>query len=163
MTKQVKIIHIIGSAIAWGILVYSLIHLLMTYQSLADEIGVHFGGNGEFDVIDSKRYIAYPYIVSLICLVVCEGFAVISQKIKMGFKISGIGEKKIREAFIILMDIFKLSITFFFAGVWADCVMRQRYLNTGIPSIILLLLFVSFIAFFGFCIIVKLRDSRVAD
>ena len=46
MSKQVKIIHIVITVMAWGILIYSLLHLLITYQSLAEEIGVHFGGNG---------------------------------------------------------------------------------------------------------------------
>lgn len=160
MPKQVKIIHIVITIMAWGILIYSLIHLLLTYQSLAEEIGVHFGGNGEFDVIDSKRYIAYPYIVSLISLVLCDGFALLSQKIKMGLKISEIGEKKMRSAFVMLLDLMKVCISFFFAGVWADRVMRQRSLNTDIPVIILWILFIAWIAFAVYIIIVKIRDSK---
>lgn len=160
MPKQVKIIHIVITIMAWGILIYSLIHLLITYQSLAEEIGVHFGGNGEFDVIDNKRYIAYPYIVSLIFLVLGELFAFLTWKIKMGIKISEIGEKKMRSAFVMLLDLMKVCISFFFAGVWADRVMRQRPLNTDIPVIILWILFIAWIAFAVYIIIVKIRDSK---
>ena len=115
---------------------------------------------GEFDVIDNKRYIGYPYIVSLISLVLCDGFALFSRKIKMGLKISEIGEKKMRFAFVMLLDIMKVCISFFFAGVWADCVMRQRPLNTDIPIIILWILFIAWIAFAVYIITVKIRDSK---
>lgn len=160
MTKQIKITHITITAVAWGLFFFSLIRLLIVYNSLAEEIGVHFDGKGEFDVIASKKFVAYPYAVSLISLVLCEILALFSQKVNIGLKISEIGEKKIREALIILLDTFKFGYSFFYAGVWADCVIRQYFLNTAIPNAILVTFFILFIAFIVFSVIVKIRNSH---
>lgn len=162
MTKQVKIMHITIAAAAWGIFIFSLVRLLIVYNSLAEEIGVHFDENGEFDVTASKRSIAYPYVVSLISLVLCEIFALLSQKVNIGLKVSKIGEKKIREGLVIFLDICKFGFSFFFSGVWADCLIRQRFLNTAIPTAILLMLFISFIIFIVFSVTVKIRNPDTA-
>lgn len=161
MTKKIKIIHITITAIAWEIFIFSLIRLLLTYNSLADQIGVHFAANGKFDVIAGKRFAAYPYVASLISLMLCEIFALLSQKVSIGLKVSKMGEKKLREGFVILLDVFKFELSFFFAGVWADCVIRQHFLNTAIPTTILLMILISFIIFIVFSIIVKIRYSDI--
>ena len=164
MTKPIKIVHITMTAIAWGICICSLVRLLCVYGQLAEEIGVHFAPDGEFDVIASKKFIAYPYVISLISLTLCEILALLSQKVNIGLKVSKMGEKKLREGTAIFLDISKLGFSFFFAGVWADCVIRQHSLNTVIPKTITAALFISFILLIIFSIIVRIRYSdRVTD
>lgn len=158
MGKIIKIIHIALTVIAWGIFITSLIRIVIVWNSLPDRIGIHFDTNGEFDVFDSKSNAAYPYIVTLGALVFCEVSALLSKKIKMGVKISEKGDKKIRAALRMLLDITKLGFSFFFSGVWADCVIRQRPLNTNIPAAAMLIMVLSFLGFIIASIIIKIKD-----
>ena len=158
MGRIIRIVHITLTAIAWGIFISSLVRFAVVWDSLPDKLGIHFADNGEFDVIGSKKYAAYPYIVSIIALVFCEISALLSKKIKMGIKTSEKGELKIRTALITLLDISKLGFSFFFAGVWADCVIRQHPLNTDIPAAVMLIMFLAFLAFVTALIVIKIKD-----
>ena len=157
MDKITRIIHIALTVIAWGIFVSSLIRFAAVWDSLPDRIGIHFDSDGGFDVIGSKNDAAYPYIVSIIALVSCEGLALLSKKIKMGMKISEKGDAKIRTALVLLLDISKLGFSFFFSGVWADCVISQRPLDTGIPAAIVLIMLLSFLAFVIAAVVIKIK------
>ena len=157
MGRIIKIVHIILTAIAWGIFILSLIRFAVVWNSLPDKLGIHFADNGEFDIIGSKKNAAYPYIISIIALVFCEVSALLSKKIKMGIKISEKGDTIIRTALITLLDISKLGFSFFFAGVWADCVIRQHPLNTDIPAAVMLIMFLAFAAFVIASIVIKIK------
>lgn len=163
MGRKNKTIHIALTVISWGIFVSSLIWIAVVWNSLPDEIGVHFASNGEFDVIDSKSYAAYPYIISLAALVFCEISVLLSRKIKMGMKMSEKGDIKIRTAFIMLLDILKLGLSFFFSGVWADCVIRQRPLNTNIPMAVMLIMFFMFLVFVIAAIVIKIKNPPESE
>ncbi|MDE7398204.1 MAG: DUF1648 domain-containing protein [Oscillospiraceae bacterium] len=152
MGRIIKTIHIALTVISCGIFMSSLIRIVVVWNSLPDNIGVHFAGNGEFDVFGSKNYVAYPYIVSVIALVFCEISALLSKKI------SEKGDIKIRTALRMLLDVFKLRFSFFFSGVWADCVIRQHPLNTNIPAAIMLIMFFIFFVFVIASIVIKIKN-----
>lgn len=137
---------------------FNLIRIAVVWDSLPDEIGVHFASNGEFDMIDSKNYVAYPYIFSIAVLVFCEISALLSDKIKMGLKINQKGDIKIRTALKILLDISKLGFTLFFAGIWADCVIRQIPIHTDTASFIALAMLISFFIFIIAVIVIKIKN-----
>lgn len=158
MGRIIKTIHIALTVISWGIFMLSLIRIAVVWNSLPDKIGVHLASNGEFDVIDSKNYAVYPYLVSIVALVFCETSALLSKKIKMGMKISEKGDIKIKTAFRMLLDISKLGFSFFFSGVWADCVIRQHPLNTNIPVAIMLIMFFIFFVFVIASIVIKIKN-----
>lgn len=158
MGRMIKTIHIALTVIAWGIFISSLIRLAVVWNSLPDMIGVHFADNGEFDVFDSKNYIAFPYLVSIIALVFCEASALLSKKIKLGMKISEKGDIKIRTALRMFLDMLKLGLSFFFSGVWADCVIRQHPLNPNIPAAIMLSMFFIFFVFVIAAIVIKIKN-----
>ena len=159
MGRVIKIIHIAVTAAAWGIFLTSLIRIVVVWDSLPDRLGVHFASDGEFDIIDSKSHAAYPYLVSIAALVFCEVAVLLSKKIKMGIKISEKGDIKIRTALIMLLDVSKLGFSFFFSGVWADCVIRQHPLNTSIPAAVMLIMFCSFLAFVIAAVVIKIKDT----
>lgn len=161
MGRIIKTMHIVLTVISWEILVFSMIRIAVVWNTLPDNIGVHFDSNGEFDVIGSKNYAAYPYVVSLVSLVLCEISALLSKKIKMGMQISEEGDKKIRMALGLLFDIFKLGLSFFFSGVWADCVIRQHSLNTNISVVVMLVMFLAFLVFVAAAIVIKIRNRPV--
>lgn len=158
MSRIIKTIHIALTVISWGIFILSLIRIAVVWNSLPDNIGIHFADNGEFDVIGSKNYAAYPYLVSIVALVFFETSSLLSKKIKMGLKISEKGNIKIRTALRMLLDIFKLGVSFFFSGVWADCVIRQHPLNTNIPAAIMLIMFFLFFVFVIASIVIKIKN-----
>lgn len=158
MSRAVKIIHISFTAAAWGIFAASLIRFAIVWSSLPENIGIHFASDGQFDMISKKSYAAYPYIVTVAALAFFEISALLSKKIKMGVKISENGDRKIRTALKILLDIFKLGFSFFFSGVWADCVLRQHALNTNIPAAVMLIMFLSFCAFVIAAIVIKVKN-----
>lgn len=158
MGKITKTIHIALTVISWGIFILSLIRIAVVWNSLPDKIGIHFADNGEFDVIDSKIYAGYPYLVSLVALVFFEISALLSKKIKTGMKISEKGDIKIRTALRMLLDFFKLGFSFFFSGVWADCVIRQHPLNTNIPAAVMLIMFFIFFVFVIASIVIKIKN-----
>lgn len=158
MSRIIKTIHIALAVISWGIFILSLIRITVVWNSLPDKIGIHFASNGEFDVFGSKNGAAYPYLVSITALVFCEISALLSKKIKTGIKISEKGDMKIRTALKMLLDICKLGFSFFFSGVWADCVIRQQPLNTGIPAAVMLIMFLAFIVFVIDLIVIKIKD-----
>lgn len=161
MGRITKVIHIVLTVAAWGIFLGSLIRLAVVWTSLPDVLGVHFDGNGEFDVFDSKTFICYPYLAALAALVFCEAAVFISKKINTGIKMSKKGEMKFKTALVMLLDISKMSFSFFFAGVWADCVIRQNPLDTNIPNSFVLVLFISFIVFVIAAIVIKIKNPPV--
>ena len=158
MSRITKTIHIALTVISWGIFLLSLIRFAVVWNSLPDRLGIHFADNGEFDVIGSKTGAGYPYLVSIIALVFCEVSALLSKKIKSGIKISEKGDIKIRTALRLLLDFFKLGFSFFFSGVWADCVIRQHPLNTGIPAAVMLIMFFMFLVFVIASIKIKIKN-----
>lgn len=158
MSRLFKIIHISLTVIAWGIFAASLIRFAVVWSSLPENLGIHFASDGYFDMISKKSYAAYPYIVSIAALAFCELSALLSRKIKLGAKISENGDLKIRTALKLLLDVFKLGFSFFFAGVWADCVIRQRPLDTRIPAAVMLIMFSAFCAFVIAAIVIKVKN-----
>lgn len=158
MDRTVKIIHISLTVIAWGIFIASLIRFAVVWSSLPENIGIHFASDGQFDMISDKSYAAYPYIVTIAALVVFEISALLSKKIKTGVKISQNGDRKIRMTLGLLLDGFKLGFSFFFSGVWADCVIRQRPLNTAIPAAVMLIMFILFCVFVIAAIVIKIKN-----
>ena len=158
MGRIIKTIHIVLTVIAWGIFISSLIRIAVVWKSLPDTLGIHFADNGEFDVIGSKNWTLYPYLVSIGALVLCEVSALLSKKIKTGIKISEKGDKKIRTALGMFLDISKLGFSFFFSGVWADCVIRQHPLNTHIPAAVMWIMFFSFLVFVIAAVVIKIKS-----
>lgn len=135
MKQHTNTIHIIFTIVGWGLLCISLIWFLFAWDSLPQKIGVHFDGNGNFDVTSDKENVFnvfYPYIISLIVLVFCEVFAVLSKRIKIGLKINETGERKLRWASMMFSDIIKVDTTIFFSGNWGYSLIRQQPLNIDI-------------------------------
>ena len=87
-------------------------------------------------------------------------FIYLSNKIRLGLKINNDGENIIRSLFKLFIDIFlKLSWVFFLSLIWSDCVLRQHYLNTKIPLVIMFIQFMSIIVFVIFIIIIRKKYS----
>ncbi len=159
MNKIIKMIHVMLITLSLGIFLLSLLRLIIVWNTLPDRIGVHFSSTGEFDVFDSKRYIAYPYLIALFAIILVQVITYFIWKIPTGMKISEAKEAKIKSAFQLLIDFSGIGYVFFYAGVWTDCVIRQNPLDTHIPQIILLFIFLMNILFFIYIIVIRIRKG----
>ena len=158
MNKFSDKIHKISTIISLVLIIIGVIRTLFVYKYLPDNIGVHFAADGSFDVIVSKSkllYIGYPYVVSLGIVLLFDFFIYISSRIKLGLKVNKKGEDIVKSGFKLFVDIFKFSWVFFLSVIWSDCVIRQHYLNTNIPVIIMLIQFISIVVFIVFIIVIK--------
>lgn len=158
MNRIIKIIHVVLTVIAWVIFLSSLIRIAVVWNSLPDMLGVHFDSNGDFDVTDSKKYIAYPCLISLAALAFFEISALLSRKINIGMNISEKGDRQIRTMLSMLFDMSKLLFSFFFSGIWIDCVIRQYPLNPDIPTVITLMLLFLFLLFVIISIVIRSKN-----
>ncbi|MBR1591456.1 MAG: hypothetical protein IJ666_00375 [Ruminococcus sp.] len=135
MNKIFKIIHCILFSLSILILASSLILYLTKSNSLSAEIGMHFDGNGEFDVVASKLYGFYPHIVSGIFIIITAFADYFVTRKKTGLKLTEQGEKIFRTEMIISLDFFALFWSVFF-GIWSYSVSLQIPLNIDLLVII---------------------------
>ena len=166
MEKLLKVFHFGVTLLAWGILAVGFVRMLIAYPTLPETLGIHFGPNGEFDLFDKKAELFtlfYPCIVSLIFLVVYEVLTFASRRVKTGLKINETGERMVREAIAILLDGLKWIFSFFYAGVWADCVIRQHAMNTTIGIVLVVVGFCLFVMFIAFLIAVRIKCPKQND
>ena len=150
-----KLLHLILTAAAWLIFAGCLIRFLAVYGSLPDEIGIHFGGGGDFDVVDKKIYGFYPFVISLITLVTCWIVSSAVGKASVSKNITERGAELSRSVVVLYTDILQLALIFSLAGLWSDAVIKQQPLNTSIPVALLLIVFALLFALIIFLIAVK--------
>lgn len=146
--------------IVWSIFQISLLRMCVVYNTLPDQIGVHFAADGSIDLIADKKFAWYPYVLLNIILLICELLGFLIGKIKTGLKISKKGEAQIRNAVHVFLNVFKTGAVIFFSGIWADCVIKQQKLNTTIAGGISIIFLLSIIAFLTAVVVIRLKESR---
>ncbi|MBP3747554.1 MAG: hypothetical protein J6I47_08855 [Ruminococcus sp.] len=139
-----KKVHRIINFIAWGLLAAVLVHLCFKWGSMPEITGVHFDSSGNFDVYASKKYIAYPFIVGIVFLLLLQLGDIAAKKVRLGVKMSAKGEGILRELIRILLDMNKLFISFM-AGFWVELVIYQHKMIEPVVTAGMLLLFVMFL------------------
>ena len=129
MDKRIITIHRILFFISTAMLAGSLIFYLIRWGSLPSQIGVHFDGDGNFDVIESKMYGFYPHIIGgIITAGIAIAQSVISKK-KTGLDITGKGEELFRAELLLTLDIFLMLWCVLFS-MWSRSVALQIPLPT---------------------------------
>ena len=124
LNKTFTIIHRILFSLNILILFGSLIFYLTKWNSLPEEIGMHFSSDGQFDVVASKFYGFYPHIVSGIMLTIVTVANHFILKVKTGLKLTEQGEKIFRTEMCMALDFFGMFWCTFFA-VWSYSVSLQ--------------------------------------
>ena len=152
MNKYTAYFHRAVTIIIWLAVVINAVWFAVSYHSLPEQIGCHFGPDGEFDVFAERIYGAYPYVVCLIICGFCQIAGLLTGKVRLGMKITERGTKIIEEGFRFLLDILKLTIAGFYGCVWSDCVIRQHALNTKIGAALAFVILLGFPAFFIFVV-----------
>ena len=163
MPKAFKIIHNAAVVLKWGIFVVAVLRIALKWSSLPEMIGVHFAADGTFDVTAEKYYAFYPYVITLVTLLLSWAGAFAVTKVKTGMKLNDRGDSIFRGTITLLIDTLSLVIVLFFGGEWVDCVLRQRPLNTAVPAIALYIMLAAFAAFFIAAIVIRLTNPPKTD
>ena len=143
-----KKLHKTIAAISWGMLAAAFIHLCFKWSSMPEITGVHFDGDGEFDVFASKKYIAYPYIVGIVFLFLLNLGSRAANKVKLGVKMNDKGEHVLRELICLLLDANCIFISGM-AVYWSELVIYQHKM-IELPVIVAMI--VLFVMFLNICI-----------
>lgn len=128
MNRKFLILHRILFFLSIIILTASLVFYLTKWNSFPEEIGIHFAGNGQYDVIASRFYGFYPHIVGGILI---AGFAFADFLIRRkntGMNISETGEQHFKTELCLTLDCLSVLLSLFFAN-WSRCVSLQIPLN----------------------------------
>ena len=125
MSKKFLYIHFCLAALTLLALGVELIHFLYVYPDMPETIGMHFGGDGEFDVYAEKFYGFYPYAMGgflIGMLMLADRFIL---KLKLGLDYDKKGEDLIRAAVLLATNGAKAYICLFFLE-WSDAVIHQH-------------------------------------
>ena len=142
--------------VSWTIFLFSIVRILLSYQSLPNELGGHFASDGTFDVFANKSdyfMIGYPYIMTFVILIISEIIILCLDKIKVGFKIIKEGSLKVKELIKILINITKLCYTIYLSFIWSECMIRQVNINSTFMSIFTIIYLI--IVVINFILIIK--------
>ena len=140
MDKKIIIIHKICFTASIFILSASLLYYLFKWNSFPEEIGVHFGPDGEYDVIASKVYGFYPHVVGGIFIAGLAFANTLVHKKTVGLRISEKGEKLFKTELSLTLDSLSFLVSIFFAN-WSRTVSLQTALNLDfVRSLIWLML-----------------------
>ena len=128
MHPKWKPVHLFLLLASIAILLASLIFFLTKWRSLPAEIGMHFGPDGNFDVIASKWYGFYPHIVDGLALggIAFSGWLI--GRRPMGMKITEKGEMLCKTELTAVLDVLAVLISLYF-GNWSRSVAVQTPLN----------------------------------
>lgn len=140
MTKIHRIINII----AWGVLLAVFVHLCIKWDGMPETTGVHFDSEGRFDVYASKKFIAYPFVIGIVFLLLLQLGDSAAKKARLGVKMNSDGERKLREGIRLLLDANKLFISGI-AAYWAELVIYQQNMKQRSVSAAMTVLFVMFL------------------
>ena len=152
MNRTTKTIHRVVSVVIWLAVIINAVWFVVSYHSLPEQIGCHFGPDGEFDVFAERYYGAYPYVVCLVICGFCQIAGLLTGKLRLGMKITERGTKIIEEGFRFLLDAMKLVIAGFYGCIWSECVIHQHALNVKLGAAFALAVIIMFPLFFTFVI-----------
>ncbi len=130
MNKAVLTIHRILYAINVLIWLGSVGFFLSKWSILPRDIGIHFGGNGDFDVVAAKVFGFYPHVIGLIVLAGMTVAFLVVRKRKTGLKITEKGETIFKSELIITLELF-LMYCMALVAVWTRSVSLQVPIDQG--------------------------------
>lgn len=135
MNSRVKMVcrGIIGAGVL--MLLASLVYYLIRWNDLPDDPGIHFDGDGNFDVYASKFYGFYPHVVGGLISAVLAAAVHLAGKVNVGLKITEKGDRFFRAEAGVTMSLISLIVSAFFTN-WSLSVSRQTPLNRSVLNII---------------------------
>lgn len=140
MSKKMLAIHRALFLMSILILTASLVFFLIKWNSLPDEIGIHFASDGQFDVEAEKFFGFYPHLAGGLLIAVFAVANHLINKMKIGLNISEEGEKMFKTEFRLTLDVLSVLVSLIFAN-WSLSVSLQVPLNVDIVRILATFMF----------------------
>ena len=140
MSKKMLAIHRALFLMSILILTASLVFFLIKWNSLPDEIGMHFASDGQFDAHAEKIFGFYPHLAGGILIAVFAVAGHLINKIKIGLNISSEGEKLFKTEFHLTLDVLSVLAGLYFAN-WSLSVSLQIPLNVDLVVVLSTLMF----------------------
>ena len=160
--KVFRVLHIIANVIAFGLLGGFLVYFLISYGALPERIGVHFDGDGNFDVIMEKIFGLYPFVAGGGLLLAFSLLSLAVNKVKrLGLRVDEKGEMLIRTTVTEALDMFKLLWSVLFS-MWSYCVINQVRMDLNIRDM-LIMLFLALFPITAAVVIITARKHRIKD
>lgn len=144
--------------ISLGIMIIASVYFLVKIWALPNEIGVHFDGDGQFDVIANKWFGLYPFVVGYGTWLLMKLFSILSGKIKSGFKVNENGDEMLKLSFRLLASVIAFCVCIFFS-YWALCVLNQICLNPVIGGIFAYIIIFAFLIFLLSIVVIRIKNS----
>ncbi len=146
MKSKVFVIHKAIAGIVFLVLGISLIHFIIVWKDMPQEIGMHFDGEGNFDVYESKNYGFYPYVISTVIISALLLGGRFVKKVNTGIPLSEKGDLIFRNIILFAFDAVMIYMCIF-ALFWSRAVEKQHPLKIGFLSNVLL-------AIFAYCLLI---------
>lgn len=131
MSRRFTLIHRIIMACIFIILAATLMHFIFVWRELPEEIGMHFGPDGNFDEYESKIYGFYPYVISAVLIPLLMTAVHFVKKINLGLSLDEKGDRLFRYVVIAALDLASVGICVY-ALIWSYAVEHQQAMNITI-------------------------------
>ena len=128
MNKKVITVHRILFFADVLLLFSTLVYYLIKWGSLPDDIGIHFAGDGSFDVVASKVLGFYPHLIGGLII---GGIALADRfiiKKGTGLRLSEKGEHLLKAEVLLTLDVFLFLWCIYFS-MWSWSVSTQTPLD----------------------------------
>ena len=166
MNKAVLTIHRALYAVNVLIWLGSVGFFLSKWSSLPREIGIHFGGDGDFDVVAAKVFGFYPHVIGLIVLAGMTVAFIVVRRRKTGLKITEKGEAIFKSELILTLELF-LMYCMALVAVWTRSVSLQVPIDTefvgNLSLIMLAVLAIGIVSEVITCIIHRDKSAEKKD
>ena len=135
MNGKVKMVcrGIIGAGVL--MLLASMVYYLTRWNALPDDPGIHFDGDGNFDVYASKVYGFYPHVIGGLLSAAMAAAVHFAGKVNAGLKITEKGDRLFRAEVGLTMSLISFIVSAFFTH-WSLSVSQQTPLNRSILNVI---------------------------
>lgn len=143
MKNTTKIIRITFLSLSCLTLLTLFMVILYNFKSLPQEIGIHFNGHGQYDLMGPKSNLLSYCPIGIITIIVFELF----QQLAMSLPIDNISEEGKRLMRLIataFIGLIELDISVFIL-IMGYCIATQSLLNTSLAASCALVLVLSIV------------------
>ncbi len=108
-----KTIRMIFSSLSCLTMLFLFIVILFNFKSLPQEIGIHFAGDGQYDVTGAKLHLLSYILIGIVTIIIFELFQQLVKSLKIKDNISEDGKRLMRLVAISFVGLIELDVSIF--------------------------------------------------
>lgn len=144
MKNTTKIIRITFLSLSCLTFLTLLMVILYNFKSLPPEIGIHFNGHGQYDLMGPKSNLLSYYSIGIVTIIVFELFQQLAMYLQIKDNISESGKRLMRLIATAFIGLIELDISVFIL-IMGYCIATQSLLNTSLAASCALVLVLSIV------------------